>query len=136
MNLVFKSTPEMEMSNYFAILLEKSVFFSQRLIAATLACAFWMTQGDLRLLTPEHWRIALQTAFFSAMILLTISFTRFRALQKGFFKKLVTTTVVVTIVDHFVHPSHFGGDFGEGLATGITTAALVAMIGLVMSSFS
>ncbi len=136
MSIVFKITLEVEMPHYTAIVLKKAAFFSQRLIAATFACAFWMTQGDLRLLTPRHWLIALQTAFFSATILMIISFTKFQLLQKGLLKKLVTTSVIVAIVDHFVHPSHFGGDYGEGLATGITTAALVGLIGLVMSAFS
>jgi hypothetical protein len=118
------------------IIAQKFIFFSQRLLGAFLACSFWMTRGDFRLLTAKHWHIALQTAFFSSTILLLLSFTSFRLFQEGRYSKLFTTALVVAVVDHFVHPSHFGGPIGEGIVTGITAAALVGMFGLALSAFN
>lgn len=118
------------------IIIKKFMFFTQRLLGAFLACAFWMTQGDFRLLTAKHWHIALQTAFFSSTILLLLSFTSFRLFQGGRYRRLFMTAFVVAVVDHFVHPSHFGGPIGEGIVTGITAAGLVGMFGLALSAFS
>jgi hypothetical protein len=118
------------------LIARKFMFLSQRLLGAFLACAFWMTQGDLRLLTSQHWRIALQTAFFSSTVLLLLSFTDFRRLQEGRYSRLITTAIVVAIVDHFVHPSHFGGIFGEGIVTGITAAGLVGLFGVALAALS
>lgn len=118
------------------IVAKKFVFFSQRLLGTFLACSFWMVQGDFRLITTRHWRTALQTAFFSSTILLLLSFTGFRLIQEGRYRKLFTTSLVVAVVDHFVHPSHFGGPIGEGIITGISAASLVGMFGLVLSVFS
>ena len=118
------------------LIARKFSFFSQRLVGAFLACAFWMIQGDFRLLTPEHWRIALKTAFFSSIILLLLSFTELHKLQQRRYEGLLVTAVVVSIVDHFVHPSHFGGPFSEAIVTGLTAAGLIGMFGIALSAFS
>lgn len=118
------------------IIARKFIFFSQRLVGAFLACAFWMVEGDYRLLTTQHWRIALETAFFSSTILLLLSFMNFQPLQQGRYRSLLVTAIVVAIVDHFVHPSHFGGPVIEAVVTGLTAAGLVGMFGLVFSAIS
>jgi hypothetical protein len=127
---------EGQMSKVSEIAARKFALFSQRILGAFLACSFWMTQGDLRLLNAKHWHIALQTALFSSTILLLLSFTSFRLFQEGRYSKLVLTALVVAVVDHFVHPSHFGGPVGEGIIIGLTAAALVGMFGLALSAFS
>lgn len=118
------------------IIARKFMYFSQRLVGAFLACAFWMVQGDYRLLTAQHWRIALETAFFSSTILLLLSLMNLRLLQQGRYRPLLVTAIVVALVDHFVHPSHFGGPFIEAVVTGLTAAGLVGMFGLAFSAIS
>lgn len=118
------------------VIVRKFGFFSERLLGAFLACAFWMTRGDFRLITPQHWRLALETAFLSSTILLLLSFTEFDRLQQGRYRKLLVTAIIVAIVDHFVHPSHFGGPFSEAIVTGVTAAGLVGMFGLALSAIS
>lgn len=118
------------------IIARKFTFFCQRLVGAFLACAFWMVEGDYRLLTAQHWRIAFETAFFSSTILLLLSFMNFQWLQQGRYRSLLVTAIVVAIVDHLVHPSHFGGPFIEAVVTGLTAAGLVGMFGLAFSAIS
>lgn len=76
----------------------------------------------------------MKTAFFSSAILLIVSFSDAQVFLKTFTRKLVFTSVVVAIVDHFVHPGHFGGEYAEAIMTGMTAAAFVAMFGMILRS--
>lgn len=124
----------MTSSTALDLISRKFKFFSQRLVGTFMACMFWMLQGDLRLVTPQHWFIGVKTALLSSTILLLISFIKIRSILRGFTSNLVLTSLVVAMVDHFVHPGHFGGEYTEAIATGLTAAALVIMSGIILSS--
>lgn len=102
-----------------------------RMIASGLACTFWMVQGRLATLTLEHWFIGLQTALFSATILLLISLQKTIRFN-GKFTKASQTTIVVALVDYFVHPGHFGGAGVEAIVTGITATGLIFLISITI----
>ena len=93
-----------------------------------------MVRGDLRLITPQHWRTGLETGFVGAAVLLVLYNTSFRVIFDGWFRQIVSTALIVTMVDRLVHPSHFGGEFGEGIATGISAALLSIMIGMIRNA--
>jgi len=117
-----------------SLIAKKFIFFSQRLIGAFLACMFWMVQGDFRLISSQHWYIGIKTAFISSTILLLASFTDIHEFTKDFSRRLIFTSIVVALVDHFIHPSHFGGKYSEAIATGLTAASLVALSGLLLKA--
>jgi hypothetical protein len=118
------------------VLKYKLQIFLQRLLGVFLACMFWMVQGDLRLLTTRHWITGLQTAFASAIVPLALSSTSCRIVFEGRYRKFVATAVVVALVDHLIHPSHFGGAFGEAVITGLTAAGLLSVFGVIVGLFS
>ena len=117
-----------------SIIEKKYVLYSQRMFGTFLACMFWMVQGDIRLLTTQHWLVGLKTAFFSSTALLIISFTDLQILLKTRYRSIFTTACVVAISDHFVHPSHFGSEYTEAIVTGLTAASIVTMFGLIKIS--
>jgi len=117
-----------------SVIREKFVFFSQRLLGTFFACMFWMVQGDFRLVTVQHWYVGIKTAFISSTILLLLSLTEIQSLLTSFSRRLLFTSIVVAIVDHFVHPGHFGGEYTEAIATGLTAASLVALFGVIINA--
>lgn len=122
------------MLNLTQILEKKYILYSQRMFGTFLACMFWMVQGDIRLIKPQHWLVGLKTAFVSSTILLIISLTDLKVLLRAGYPAIFTTACVVAVSDHFVHPGHFGGEYGEAIITGITAASIVTMFGLIKLS--
>jgi hypothetical protein len=122
------------MKSFTDMLAGQYTLFMQRMLSSFLACMFWMVQGDLRLLKLAHWHKGLQTAFVSSSVLLIIYIIKPNNLFNGRYAKALLNALVVMTVDRFIHPSHFGGEFGEAIVTGITAACLTIMIGFIIAS--
>lgn len=99
--------------------------FLQQFTGSFFACMFWMTQGNLSLITGAHWITATQTGLGAAAILQIIQqVPQLSPLMKGRWSAFFVTSIVVTSVDRCIHPGHFGGPMLEALLTGMTAYGL------------
>lgn len=99
--------------------------FLQQFTGSFFACIFWMTQGNLGLVTAAHWITATQTGLGAAATLQIIQQApRLSPLMKGRWRAFFVTSIVVTSVDRCIHPGHFGGPLVEALLTGMTAYGL------------
>lgn len=106
-------------------MIQTLLFFLGRLSGATGSCLFWMVQGDPWKITKLHWEIALETGFFSAVVLLLLyRFAVYWNIAITDFNKALATTIVVSAIDITLHASHYPGYATEAILTGITAAAL------------
>lgn len=93
--------------------------FLQQFTGSFFACVFWMTQGNLSLVTAAHWITATQTGLAAATVLQVIQQApQLSALMSGRWRAFFTTSLVVTSVDRCLHPGHFGGPLTEAMLTG------------------
>lgn len=99
--------------------------FLQQFTGAFFACIFWMTQGNLSVVTIAHWITATQTGLGAATMLQIIQqVPPLSALMRGRWRAFVTTSIVVTSVDRCIHPGHFGSPLTEAILTGMTAYGL------------
>ena len=79
-----------------------------------------MVEGNLQALTLSHAETAAKTGILAALgataaQLVPIKFK---------YKEVYLIGTFTTIADYFVHPSHFGGEYGESILTGLGAAFL------------
>jgi hypothetical protein len=83
-----------------------------------------MVEGNLSALTLSHAETAARTGGFLAAAGATVA----QLIPFNFqYKEIYLIGVFTTVADYFVHPSHFGGEFGESILTGLG-AALLAFV--------
>lgn len=82
---------------------------------AWTACFLCMVQGDLSVVTLQHAFVASKVGIITAFAFLVASIISF----KSKWIAIWLTGLFTTIADLLVHPSQFGGEFGESLVTGI-----------------
>jgi len=110
--------------------------FLQRFTASFFSCMFWMTQGNLNLVTPAHWITATQTGLGAATILqIILQVPRLSPLMRGQWRTFIVTSLVVSSVDRCIHPGHFGGPVSEALLTGMSAYGLNLAIGVAYKLF-
>lgn len=97
-------------------------FYSQQMLSVFFACMFWMVQGDFRLITAKHWITGFETALTGASVLSLLAVSRLGFLFKGKARSFFVSSIVVSLIDRFIHPSHFGGPYAEALVTGVSAA--------------
>ena len=99
--------------------------FLQQFTGSFFACMFWMTQGNMSLITPAHWITAAQTGFGAATVLQVIlQVPKLSLLMRDRWRAFVVTSLVVSSVDRCIHPGHFGGPMTEALLTGASAYGL------------
>jgi hypothetical protein len=99
--------------------------FLQQFTGSFFACMFWMTQGNMSLVTPAHWIAATQTGLGAATILqIILQVPRLSPLMRGRWRAFLVTSLVVSSVDRCIHPGHFGGPITEALLTGMSAYGL------------
>jgi hypothetical protein len=111
-------------------------FYSQQMTSVFFACMFWMVLGDLRLLTLEHWQVALHTALYGASVLTLIKISPAHPLLQSRLREFLVMSSVVAMIDQFVHPSHFGGPYTEAITTGLTAVGINMSIDGLFELFS
>ena len=79
-----------------------------------------MVEGNLSALTLSHAETAAKTGFLAALgataaYIIPVNFK---------YKEIYLIGVFTTAADYFVHPSHFGGEYGESILTGLGAALL------------
>jgi hypothetical protein len=113
-----------------AFIVDTTGSFLQRFTGSFFACMFWMTQGNINIVTPAHWITATQTGLGAATILqIILQVPRLSPLMRGQWRAFIVTSLVVSSVDRCIHPGHFGGPISEALLTGITAYGLNLAIG-------
>jgi len=113
-----------------AFIVDTTGSFLQRFTASFFACMFWMTQGNMNLVTPAHWITATQTGLGAATILqIILQVPRLSPLMRGQWRAFIVTSLVVSSVDRCIHPGHFGGPISEALLTGMSAYGLNLAIG-------
>jgi hypothetical protein len=79
-----------------------------------------MVQGNLFALTPKHILIALKTGILTGFFAMVLSFIPL--LKKHYENEIILAFVIflcTVSADLISHPSHFWGEYGEALATGL-----------------
>jgi hypothetical protein len=103
--------------------------FQQKLITTWTSCVVFMVQGSLNLVTLNHVLIALKVSVASALTYLVL--VPLLKVYKPFMQSVLLVGIV-TIVDWQTHPSHFGGEMSEAIATAIT-AGILSYIAALLS---
>lgn len=120
--------------------LDGAAVFLQQFTSVFFACMFWMTQGDLSMVTQAHWQTALRTALAAAAILQFLRQHPTSILLQGRVRAFVTSSLVVSTADRVVHPGHFGGQLTEALVTGMSAyginLAIDGIYELILTLFS
>ena len=104
--------------------------FIRHLAQSTSACLVAMTQGDLSTITWSHWQIALTTGVGVGLLSVCLSFGRPAQLQATRWGIALVALVGTFISDLVNHPSHFGAQWTEALATGVAAGLLSLVISL------
>ena len=114
------------------MLKEKWEIFYQKVGEVTPACLLMMVQGNVAAITIGHFIKAFTTGGTTALAMIALSFI---STNKDFYKNKYLlaglTGFVTMVVDLMVHPSHFGGESTEAIATGLAAGVLC----LIMSKF-
>lgn len=100
--------------------MEKLHIFYKRVYEASIPCAVLMVQGNILALTPKHILIALKTGILTGFFAMVLSFIPL--LKKHYDNKIILGFVIFLCTisaDLLNHPSHFWGEYGEALATGL-----------------
>jgi uncharacterized membrane protein len=111
-----------------------SIFY-KRVYEASIPCAILMVQGNVLGLTPKHILIALKTGILTGAFAVILSFVPY--LKQLYNNKVVLAFVIfacTTSADLLNHPSHFFGEYGEALATGL--CAVLIFLGVQYASRS
>jgi hypothetical protein len=111
---------------------DRLIHFGQRLYEAAIPCAVLMVQGNILSLTPKHILIAMKTGILTGAFAILLSFIPF--LKKYYNNEIVLAFVIfacTTCADLISHPSHFWGEYGEALATGL--GAVLIYLGFTRS---
>jgi hypothetical protein len=99
--------------------------FLQQFTNSFFACMFWMTQGDMSLVSPAHWITATKTGLGAATVLqIILQVPRLSPLMRGRWRAFIVTSLVISSVDRCIHPGHFGGPWAEALVTGMSAYGL------------
>ena len=99
---------------------DKLKCFGRRLYEAAIPCALFMVQGKVLDLTPKHILIALKTGVVTGAFATLLTFIPL--LRKYYNNEIVLSFVIfacTTIADLLSHPTHFGWETAEALATGL-----------------
>jgi hypothetical protein len=102
----------------------KLEIFVRRVSEATPSCLMMMVQGNVLALTFTHWLKALQTGAITGLLAVIVSFSGRKELQDNKFVIAGLTGFLTAIADYATHPSHFGGETTEALATGVAAGLL------------
>ena len=98
-----------------------------------MPCAILMVQGQIFALTPKHILIALKTGILTGTFAMILSFIPL--LKKHYDNKIILGFVIFLCTisaDLLNHPSHFWGEYGEALATGL--GAVLIFLGVSYAS--
>ena len=98
--------------------------FSKRLSEATIACMVAMTQGNLIIMTLDHWSKALQVGAVASIATVLFIMIDKEHVTKNKFVMAGTIGFFTAVVDFASHPSHFGGPSTEAVVTGIGAGLL------------
>jgi len=103
---------------------EKIEVFVRRMSEATPSCLMMMVQGNALALTLTHWQKAIQTGAITGGLAVLIAFSGRKELQDNKFVIAGLTGFLTAIADFMTHPTHFGGESTEAIATGIGAGLL------------
>lgn len=112
------------MNLIFDLLKIKIEIFIRRLSEATPSCLMMMVQGNVFALTLPHWIKALQTGAMTGGLAVLVSLFGRKELQENKFVVAGLTGFLTAISDLISHPSHFGGETTEAIATGVGAGLL------------
>ena len=107
--------------------------FGRRLYEAAIPCAVLMVQGKVLALTPKHILIALKTGVVTGAFATLLTFIPF--LRKYYNNEIVLSFIIfvcTSCADILTHPTHFGWETAEALATGL--GAVFIFLGLKYAS--
>lgn len=96
----------------------------RRLSEATPACLMVMVQGDITVITLEHWLTAFQTGTIAGVGAIVISFLPREDLRENKYIDAGITGFITAIADYITHPTHFGAPTTEAVITGIAAGLL------------
>ena len=111
----------------------KLKIFYKRVYEASVPCAILMVQGQIFALTPKHILIALKTGILTGTFAMILSFIPL--LKKHYDNKIILGFVIFLCTisaDLLNHPSHFWGEYGEALMTGL--GAVLIFLGVSYAS--
>ena len=115
--------------------MKQLIRFYKRVYEASIPFAGLMDQYNLLSLTPKHIWIALNTGILTGTFAVILSYLPY--LKQFYNNKVVLAFVIfacTTSADLLNHPSHFFGEYGEALATGL--CAVLIFLGVQYASRS
>jgi hypothetical protein len=99
--------------------------FLERLWQPTFACITCMTAPSFaNLVSPLHWKIALQTGVGAGMLALLITLTPLGRLFAHRYGNALLVGGLTALADAWSHPGRFGFEYGEALLTGLVAGVL------------
>src|SRR5438270_1443287 len=99
--------------------------FVQRLWQPTSACITCMSAPTFaNVLSPLHWKIALQTGIGTGVLALLLTLTPLGKLFTHRYGNALMVGALTTLADAWSHPGRFGLEYGEALLTGLVSGLL------------
>ena len=108
---------------------DKLKCFGRRLYEAAIPCALLMVQGKVFALTPKHILIAMKTGVITGAFATLLTFIPF--LKKHYNNEIILSFVIFTctsLSDFLSHPTHFGWESAEALATGLGAVLIYLLV--------
>ena len=103
--------------------------FGQRLYEAAIPCSILMVQGNVFGLTPKHILIAMKTGVITGAFATLLTFIPF--LKKHYNNEIILSFVIfacTSLADFLSHPTHFGWESAEALATGLGAVMVYLLV--------
>jgi len=94
--------------------------FGKRVYESAIPCALLMVQGKVLALTSKHILLAMKTGIVTGAFATLLTFIPF--LKNYYNNKIVLSFIIfacTTLADLLSHPTHFGWESAEALATGL-----------------
>jgi hypothetical protein len=106
----------------------RAAIFARHLGQSSVACITAMTQGDFSSVSLQHWAVASMTGMIAGTLAVAASFTPLFRRYNQVVSFAVMSFIGTFVADRLTHPSHFGGPWGEAIATALGAAAISLLI--------
>jgi hypothetical protein len=97
----------------------RAALCGHKAVEAGGVCLLLLVQGNLLTLTPAHFAFASKTGLLAVFPAMALTFTPFARHFVNRWTSSAFLGVCTFFADAAVHPSHFGGRYGEAALTGL-----------------
>ena len=106
---------------------QKIMIVAERFSQAWTSCMVMMVEGDLGALTLYHAKVASKTGIVTGLAMVAASFIPWKKVREDKWVLTFLLGVATAAADLWNHPTHFGPEWAEAVATGAGAMVLAVL---------